>query len=93
MMAVMLTACGKTENTPKVQLDSGVVNKSYQGVAKPVVPQKFKLSSEEMANGIQKAPLKSSTGQQLTPEVQVTDTLGKNKEGQVSEDHAAKPKI
>ncbi|WP_378955086.1 hypothetical protein [Pelosinus sp. sgz500959] len=93
VMAVTLTACGKATDGVKVQLDSGVVNENYQGVAKPVVEKKLKLSSEELTNGIQKAPIKSSTRQQLTPDVQVTDTTGKDKEGQVKEDNAAKPQV
>ena len=91
LMAVILTACGKAEDTP--QFDSGVTNQNYQGVVKPVVQKKMKLSSEEVANGIQKTPLKSSLGQQLTPVVQVTDSVGKDKEGQVKDDNAAKPQI
>jgi len=93
VMSVMFTACGKAEDTPNVQFDSGVTNEKYQGVAKPGVQKKMKLSSEEISNGIEKVPLKSSLGQQLIPAVQVTSTPSKDQEGQVNENNAAKPQI
>lgn len=75
---ILSSACSvmvhsKTSQT--VQPDSGTQSKNYQGVAQPAVPKNLKLSAEEQKNGIQKFPILSSTGQPLTPEVQVTHTL------------------
>lgn len=89
-MTVILTACGKAEEPSTVKLDSGVINENYQGVAKPVVEKKLKLSNEELINGIQKVPLKSSAGQSLTPEIQVNSATG---EDRGNGDNAAKPQI
>lgn len=77
-VAILCSACGtmvhsKTSQT--VQLGSGTQNQDYQGAAQPGVPKNLKLSEEEQQNGIQKFPILSSTGQPLTPEVQVTHTL------------------
>ncbi len=77
-VTILCSACGtmvhsKTSRT--VQLGSGTQNQDYQGVAQPAAPKNLKLSEEEQKNGIQKFPILSSTGQSLTPEVQVTHTL------------------
>ena len=77
-ITILSSACSamvhsKTSQT--VQLGSGTQNQNYQGVAQPAVPKNLKLSEEEQQNGIQKFPILSSTGQPLTPEVQVTHTL------------------
>lgn len=88
-ITILSTACGTTVNSKTVQLDSGVQDQNYQGVAKPIIPKNLKLSEDEKKNGIQKIPIKSSTGQSLTPEVQVTNTLQQERQVDVS----AKPNI
>jgi hypothetical protein len=88
---VLTTACGATVNSKTVQLDSGAQDQNYQGVAQPIIPKNLKLSEDEQKNGIKKSPIKSSTGQQLVPDVQVTDMPTPNKEGQV--DDVAKPQV
>lgn len=89
-VALLLSACGVS--APKAgQLDSGSVDQSYQGVAKPKPPGLIKLSEDEMKNGIKKFPIKSSTGQQIVPETQVQETPGPEKEGQASD--VVKPQV
>ncbi|XER10475.1 hypothetical protein SATMO3_06320 [Sporomusa aerivorans] len=77
-ITILCSACGAmvhSKASQTVQPDSGTQNQNYQGVAQPAVPKTLKLSEVERKNGIQKFPILSSTGQPLTPEVQVTHTL------------------
>lgn len=91
LAAILCSACGSTAMDKKEYLDSGVVNQNYQGVAQPQVPKKLKLSDGELQNGVKKVPLKSSTGQQLIPEVPVIDSPGEKTDGQTSD--AVKPQV
>lgn len=89
--ALVAGCAGSTEKTPR--LESGVTNPQYQGVAAPVVPKQFKLSADEVNNGIKKEPIKSKTGQVLTPEIQVLDIPSQSNEQENGTQEAAKPQV
>ena len=90
--ALLAGGCGGIDSTPAVKLDSGPVNDSYQGVAKPVNERQLKLTGEEMKNGIKKSPIKSKTGQELTPEVKVEERPYQN-DKQPGGGEGAKPQV
>lgn len=93
VMAVLLASgCGAAEKAAADKLDSGVVNESYSGVAKPDIPKQLKLTADELKNGVKKVPIKAKTGQELIPEVQVEDKPAQTP-GQPGGGDVAKPQV
>lgn len=91
-ITIFCTGCGAAGNSAAsraVQLDSGALDESYQGVWQPAVPKQLKLSETEKQNGMQKLPVMSPAGQPLMPAVQVTPA--QNTERQV--DAGVKPHL